>query len=160
MSKDLGEELDNIEQGVEDLKNKEFKLLGLKMTPMTIGALFAGLSTIIGTLYGGFLMYQKVEEIAGLDLDAIEAQMAKTSEDVARIREDTLIIKDDLKGDIQIVKDMQYKLETRVDTKLGSVDSKLTNYDNKLDKFELKVEKTIEDVEETIQKALDNPLAN
>jgi len=60
--RDLGEELENIEEGIENLKNKEFKLFGIKMTPMTISALIAGIGTIIGSLYGGFLMYQKIEQ--------------------------------------------------------------------------------------------------
>jgi hypothetical protein len=43
--RDLGEELENVEQGIENLKNKEFKLFGIKMTPMTVSALVAGVGS-------------------------------------------------------------------------------------------------------------------
>src|SRR5210317_309592 len=60
--KDLGDELEKFEEGIENLKNKEFRLFGIKVTPMTISALVAVLGSVIGALYGGFLMYQKVEQ--------------------------------------------------------------------------------------------------
>ena len=41
--KDLGNELEKFEEGIENLKNKEFRLFGIKMTPMTISALIAGI---------------------------------------------------------------------------------------------------------------------
>jgi hypothetical protein len=58
------------------------------------------------------------------------------------------------------LRNAQWNLESKVDTKLQSVDTKLTNYDTKLDRFEIKVEKTKVDMEKRIQESLDNPLAN
>lgn len=147
--KDLGEELENIEQGVENLKNKEFKLFGIKMTPMTIGAAFAGLSTVVGALYGGFVMYQKVEEIAALDLASYEAQMVETSNQI-KIQGKLL---ESIEGNLRDTKQLTYDIEKRVN-------GKVEYFENKMDKFEQKVEKTKQELEDKIQKALDNPLAN
>ena len=69
--RDLGEALDEI----DGLKDKAFTVLGLRMTPATIAATVALLSTVCGTLYGGFVMYQKVEEVASMDLGAYQQQM-------------------------------------------------------------------------------------
>jgi uncharacterized protein (DUF3084 family) len=144
----------------EGVKNKKLRLFGLKVTGTSIVGAFALISTILGSLYGGFLMYQKVEGIANLDLGAISSQMAKTSSEVLRIEEHADAIKIELKKDMTDLRNSQWNLESKVDTKLQSVDTKLTNYDTKLDRFEIKVEKTKEDINKRIQESLDNPLAN
>jgi len=144
----------------EGIKDKKLKLFGLRLSGTSIVAAFAFISTIIGTLYGGFLMYQKVEGIANLDLGTIESQMKKTSSDVERIEQHADAIKIELKKDMTDLRNSQWSLESKVDTKLQSVDTKLTNYDTKLDRFEIKVEKTKEDINKRIQESLDNPLAN
>ena len=144
----------------EGVKNKKLRLFGLKVTGASIVGAFALISTIFGTLYGGFLMYQKVEGIANLDLGAISSQMSKTSAEVLRIEEHADAIKIELKKDMTDLRNSQWSLESKVDTKLQSVDTKLTNYDTKLDRFEIKVEKTKTDIEKRIQESLDNPLAN
>ena len=148
-----------IQQG-EGIKNKKLKVFGVRVSGASIVAALAFISTIVGTLYGGFLMYQKVEGIANLDLGAISSQMAKTSSEVLRIEEHANAIKIELKKDMTDLRNSQWSLESKVDTKLQSVDTKLTNYDTKLDRFEIKVEKTKEDINKRIQESLDNPLAN
>jgi hypothetical protein len=60
--KDLGESLENMEEGIENLKNKEFRILGIKVTFVTATAALSVVGAVIGSLYGGFLMYQKVEQ--------------------------------------------------------------------------------------------------
>ena len=144
----------------EGVKNKKLRLFGLRVSGASIMGLLALLSTVFGTLYGGFLMYQKVEGIANLDLGAIASQMAKTSSEVLRIEEHADAIKIELKKDMTDLRNSQWNLESKVDTKLQSVDTKLTNYDTKLDRFEIKVEKTKEDMNKQITEALNNPLAN
>ena len=153
---DLGEKVAQ----VEGLVDKRLSFMGIKFTYTSLVAAFALLSTIVGTLYGGFLMYQKVEGIANLDLDAIAGQMAKTSADVIRIEEHADTIKIELKKDMTDLRNSQWNLESKVDTKLQSVDTKLTSYDTKLDRFEIKVDKTKEDLMKRVQESLDNPLAN
>ena len=144
----------------EGVKNKKLRLFGLRVSGASIFGLFALLSTIIGSIYGGFLMYQKVESLANLDLGAISSQMAKTSSEVLRIEEHADAIKIELKKDMTDLRNSQWNLESKVDTKLQSVDTKLTSYDTKLDRFEIKVDKTKEDMNKQITEALNNPLAN
>jgi len=150
---------DKIKQ-VEGLQDTRLSFLGLRFTPAKLVAAFALISTICGTLYGGFLMYQKVEELALLDLGAISSQMNKTAAAVTRIEEHADSIKIELKKDMTDLRNSQWSLESKVDNKLQSVDTKLTNYDTKLDRFEIKVEKVKEDMNKQITQALNNPLAN
>ena len=154
------DDLENKIKQVEDLPNKQIKVKGFKFSGASIMALFALISTILGSLYGGFLLYQKVEALASLDLGDISSQMKKTSADVMRIEEHANTIKLELKKDMTDLRNSQWNLESKVDGKLQSVDTKLTNYDTKLDRFEIKVEKVKTDIEKRIQESLDNPLAN
>ena len=153
---DLG---DKVSQ-VEGLVDKRLKLGGLRFTYTSLVGAFALISTIVGSLYGGFLMYQKVEGIANLDLGAISSQMSKTSAEVLRIEEHADAIKIELKKDMTDLRNSQWNLESKVDGKLQSVDTKLTSYDTKLDRFEIKVDKVKEDMNKQITEALNNPLAN
>jgi hypothetical protein len=150
---------DKIKQ-VEGLVDKRLKIGGLRFTYTSLVGAFALIGTIVGSLYGGFLMYQKVEGIANLDLGAISSQMAKTSSEVLRIEEHANSIKIELKKDMTDLRNSQWNLESKVDGKLQSVDTKLTNYDTKLDRFEIKLDKTKEDMNKQITEALNNPLAN
>ena len=165
-----------IQQG-ESIKDKKLKLFGLRVSGASIMGLFALLSTLVGSLYGGFLLYQKVESLASLDLGSITSQMLKTEAAVTRIEEHANSIKIELKKDMTDLRSGQWNLESKVDGKLQSIDTRLTafetkldgklqsvdtkliSYDTKLDRFELKVEKTKTDLEKRIQQSLDNPLA-
>jgi hypothetical protein len=60
--KDLGKGLEDMEEGIENLKNKEFRIFGIKVTFVTATAALSVVGAVIGSLYGGFLMYQKVEQ--------------------------------------------------------------------------------------------------
>ena len=153
-------DLEDIVRQGEGLKDRKLRIFGIKLSGASIVGALAIISTIVGTLYGGFLMYQQVEGIANLDLDAIAGQMSKTSADVIRIEEHANAIKIELKKDMTDLRNAQWNLESKVDGKLQSVDTKLTSYDTKLDRFEVKVEKTKIDMENRIQESLDNPLAN
>ena len=156
MTTDLGDKVAEI----EGLVDKRLKLGSLRFTYTQLVGAFALLSTIIGSLYGAFLMYQKVEGIANLDLDAIAGQMAKTSSDVLRVETVAKEIKVELKEDLSRLRDSQYNLENRLDKKLQSVDVRITNMDNKLDKFDIQLDETEEKLMNRIQQSLDNPLAN
>lgn len=156
MTTDLGDKVAEI----EGLVDKPLKLGSLRFTYTQLVGAFALISTLIGSLYGGFLMYQKVEGIANLDLDAIAGQMAKTSADVLRVETVAKEIKVELKEDLSRLRDSQYNLESRLDKKLQSVDVRITNMDNKLDKFDIQLDETEEKMMKRIQQSLDNPLAN
>ena len=153
-------DLEEIVRQGEGLKDRKLRIFGIKLSGASIVGALAFISTIVGTLYGGFLMYQKVEGIANLDLDAIAGQMSKTSADVIRIEEHANAIKIELKKDMTDLRNAQWNLESKVDGKLQSVDTQLTTYDDKLDRFAIKVEKTKLDMETRIQEYLDNHLAN
>jgi hypothetical protein len=160
--KDLGEELENLEGELDNLKNKEFKLFGIKMTPMTIGAAFAALSTVIGTLYGGFLMYQKVEQaIEFVDqqqeyeekIAGFEGRMELIEQQVTAINENTTNIKTDLKGDIQ-------RAEGTADDAYRYVKEVNKDVNDELRAFRKDMKELETTFENKLQKALDNPLAN
>jgi|TARA_R110000744_G_scaffold371679_1_gene482830 hypothetical protein len=169
-------DLEEIISKGEKLSDKKLKLFGLRVSGASIAGLFALLSTLVGSLYGGFLLYQKVESLAELDLGAISSQMKKTSAEVMRIEEHSNSIKIELKKDMSDLRNAQWNLESKVDGKLQSVDSKLISnetkldnklqsvdtklisYDTKLDRFEIKLDKTKVDLQNTIQISLDNPL--
>jgi len=165
--RDLGQSLEDL----ENLKDKGFRLFGIKMTPASVMGLLALVGTILGALYGGLITYQKVEALAELDLGEIAAQMQQTSEDLERIKADVLVIKDDLKQDIRdIEKNLDY-VEGKVDGRLqafdekvlaleNKVDTKLTKFEQKMDRIEDKLDKNKIELEEKLQQALDNPLAN
>lgn len=137
MSKDLGEGLENMEEGIENLKNKEFRVLGIKVTFMSVSALVALLGSIIGALYGGFLMYQKVEEaIAFVD------QQQEYEEKIA-----------DYDNRMQII---ETKLEEAVDytrdIKSGLRDD-ILSIEKTVDRMEDKLRETEADVREVVQNA-------
>ena len=165
--RDLGQSLENL----ENLKDKGFRIAGIRMTMTSVLALLALVGSILGALYGGLITYQKVEALAELDLGEIAAQMQKTSEDLERIKADVLVIKDDLKQDVRdIEKNLDY-VEGKVDGRLQSfdekvlaletkVDRKLTAFDTKIDRLDNKLTEQKIELEDKLQKALDNPLAN
>tara|TARA_B100000767_G_scaffold26737_1_gene23334 strand:- start:3687 stop:4187 length:501 start_codon:yes stop_codon:yes gene_type:complete len=162
-------DLEKIVQQGESVKDRKMSLFGLRVSGASIIGLFALISTILGSLYGGFLLYQKVESLAALDLGEISAAMEKTSSDLERIGENVNAVKIELKKDMSDIRSNFYSLEARIDTKLTSADSKLTNFDQKIDmkltsyddklfRFDDRVNKFKTDLEEKIQIALDNPL--
>jgi len=142
--KDLGEELENL----EGLKDKEFKLFGLKMTPTTIGMALAAIGSVLGTLYAGFTMYQQIEEIANLDIGAFEQRMELINDKIDN--QEKLLIS--IEGNLRDTKTQVYDIEKRIN-------DKVVYFEGKMDKFEVKVEKTKEDLEKRIQEALNNPLS-
>ena len=141
---DLGEKLDEI----EGLKDKSFTLFGLRMTPTTIGMAIAGIGTVLGAAYQGILMYQKVEELANLDLSAYAAQMEQTSNKIET--QERLL--ESIEQNLRDAKQLTYDIEKRVN-------DKIVRFEDKMDKFEIKVDDTKTELQDQIQKALDNPLS-
>ena len=156
LTTDLGDKVAKI----EGLVDKRLKLGSLRFTYTQLVGAFALLSTIVGSLYGAFLMYQKVEGIANLDLGAIQSAMTSTSADVLRVEEVAKEIKVELKEDLARLRTAQYNLENRIDSKLQSIDVRITTMDNKLDKFDIQLDDTEEKLMKRIQQSLDNPLSN
>lgn len=168
---DLGEKIEEI----EGLQDKEFRLLGLKMTPATIAAAFALISSVVGALYGGFLMYQKVEEVANLDLGAYQQQMevmdAKVSGMAAKVEEAVEYsrdIKNGLKDDILRIEQQADRVEDMVrdteDKVRVMIDDAEVRFETQRDRLRMSQDADMKDLEERlsdkIQRALDNPLAD
>ena len=190
MAKDLGQELENMEEGIENLKNKEFRILGIKVTFMSVSALLAVLGSVLGALYAGFLMYQKIEEVAGLDVGAFEQRMEIIETKLEEAVDYTRDIKGDLRDDILAiektadrVEDEVRKVESEVREIIQNAEERFENkrdrlqndYDEKanrlqssnqtrMDDLEAKVERDMKDLDDRLtkklQRALDNPLAN
>ena len=156
-------ETDDIEDQVKFIKGHVGR--------MSWGARLAALgvaSSLCGTMYGGFLMYQKVEEIASLDLGAYQQQMevmdAKVSEAVDYARD----IKNGLKDDILRVE----KQADRIEDSVRASEEKVRDMIDKAgERFESSREqlrtsqradlKELEDkLTKRLQEALDNPLAD
>ena len=175
--KDLGDELEKVEEGIENLKNKEFRIAGIKVTPMTAMAALTAVGSLIGMLYGGFLMYQKVEQaiqfvdqqqeyeerIADYDkrMEIMETKMSETVEytrdiknglrdDILRIEQQADRTEDLVRKSTDDVRDMISDAETRFETKRDSLRSSVNRDTKELEDRLMK----------KIQRALDNPLAN
>lgn len=160
---------------LEEAKDKEFRVLGIKVSFVSITALGALLSTLGGGLYAGLLMYQKIEGIANLDLEAYQQQMdvmdAKVTgmaEKVNEALEYSRDIKNGLREDIlQIekqtdrVEDMVRKTEEKVRT---MIDDAEVRFETQRDRLRVSQDGDMKELErklnEKIQMALDNPLAN
>jgi len=147
--KDLGESLENMEEGIENLKNKEFRVLGFKVTFMSVTALVTVIGTVLGSLYGGFLMYQKIEEaIAFVDQQQeYEEKIAdydnrmqiietKLDEAVGYARD----IKGDLRDDILAIEKQADRVEDEVRKVEGEIREIIQNaeerFENKRDRLQ------------------------
>ena len=94
-------------------------------------------------------MYQRVEEIASLDLGAYQQQMIETSSKIETQSKLLTSIEANLRDTKQLTNDIEKR-----------VNDKVVYFEGKMDKFEAKVEETKKELEDRIQKSLDNPLAN
>ena len=190
MAKDLGKELENIDTGIENLKKREFRILGIKVTFMSVSALLALLGSLVGALYAGFLMYQKVEAVAGLDVGAFTQRMNIIETKLEEAVDYTRDIKGDLRDDILSIEkqvdrmeDKVRKSEEEVRTIISNAEERFENkrdrlqndYDEKanrlqesntsrMDDLEAKVERDLKSLDDRLskklQRSLDNPLAN
>jgi hypothetical protein len=163
MTTDLGETLEEI----EGLKDKGVTVLGLRMTPATIAAAVALLSTICGTLYGAFVMYQKVEEVAGMDLGAYQQQMEIMDAKVQEALDYARDIKNGLKDDIIQLEKQVDRAEDAVRTNEEKVrtliDDAEKRFETRRDQLRMSQDQDMKELEDRLngklQRALDNPLA-
>ena len=135
--KDLGQELENIEEGIENLKNKEFRLFGIKLTPMTISALVAGIASIVGSLYGGFLMYQKVEQAI-----AFVEQQEEYEQKIADFEEKMTLMQAEVDQTIEYARDIK-----------GGLRDDILGIEKQVDRMEDKLREQEADNREIIQNA-------
>ena len=177
--RDLGDGLQAMEEGIENFKNREFRVFGVKVTFMTASAAIAVLGSVMGTLYGGFLMYQKVEQaiafveqqteyeekIAGFEqrMEIMEKELAATKGSVTESTGYANEIKNDLKRDIRRIEGVvesversskQLQRETLADVKDMRNELRDTRREVEL---EMRTQKA--DLEKKLKNAIDNPLA-
>tara|TARA_R110002049_G_scaffold57448_1_gene157515 strand:- start:575 stop:1087 length:513 start_codon:yes stop_codon:yes gene_type:complete len=164
-----------IADNIDGLADREFKTGGMKLSFGSIVAIFAFLSTVVGGLYGGFVMYQKIEEVAGLDLgeyqqamDVMDAKVTGISDKVEESVEYTRDIKNGLKDDLlrveqqtDRIEDMVRKNEDKVRT---MIDAAEVRFENQRERVRVSQSGSMKDLEDKImdklQRALDNPLAD
>jgi len=176
--KDLGELTENFEEEVENLKNTKMKLFGITMTPTTIGAAFALLSSIIGGLYGAFQVYDDYmgmkEIIQNIDTDAIAARNNIIETKLEEAIDYTRDIKNDLRDDIlrveRVAEDASRRtkeMQTEIDNRLRLLEdvNRQTEKDVRTtmreteSRLDAAMRRLDEDLHRKLQEALDNPLS-
>ena len=164
-----------IADNIDGLADREFKTGGMKISFGSIMAIFAFLSTVVGGLYGGFVMYQKIEEVAGLDLgeyqlqmDVMDAKVSGISEKVEESVEYSRDIKNGLRDDllrlesqVDRIEDMVRESEEKVRT---MIDNAEVRFENQRERVRVSQDSSMKELEDKLmgklQRALDNPLAD
>lgn len=140
--------LENKVKDVENLKNKEFTILGLKMSMTSISLALAGIGSVIGMLYGGFVMYQKIESIATIEPDVILGQLEKVNTRIDGVESNA----EDMKLDIK-------RAEETADDSYRFVKDVNKEMNDELRAFRKDVKEIESSFEDKLQKALNNPLS-
>jgi len=164
-----------IADNIDGLADREFKTGGMKMSFGSIMAILAFLSTIVGALYAGFLMWQKIEAVTGLDLeeyqlqmDVMDAKVTGISEKVEESVEYSRDIKNGLRDDllrlesqVDRIEDMVRKSEEKVRT---MIDNAEVRFENQRERVRVSQDSSMKELEDKLmgklQRALDNPLAD
>ena len=164
-----------IAEDIDGLADREFKAGGVKMSFGSVMAILAFLSTIVGGLYGGFVLYQKIEELAGLDIGAYQQQMdvmdtkvSGISEKVEESVEYTRDIKNGLKDDILRIEQQTDRIEDMVrdneDKVRAMIDAAEVRFENQRERVRVSQSGSMKELEDRLmgklQRALDNPLAD
>lgn len=164
-----------IASDIEGLADRQIKAGGMRLTAGSIMAIFAFLSTIVGGLYGGFVLYQKIEAVAGLDIEAyqqnmnvMDAKIVGISEKVEESVEYTRDIKNGLKDDILRIEQQTDRIEDMVreseDKVRSMIDDAEVRFENQRERVRVSQSGSMKELEERLmdklQRALDNPLAD
>jgi hypothetical protein len=164
-----------IADNIDGLADREFKTGGMKLSFGSIMAILAFLSTIVGGLYGGFVLYQKIEAVAGLDLEEYQLQMnimdAKVtgiSEKVEESVEYSRDIKNGLRADILGIEKQTDRVEDMVreseDKVRKMIDDAEVRFENQRERVRVSQSGSMKELEDKLmdklQRALDNPLAD
>ena len=164
-----------IASDIDGLADRQIKAGGMRLTAGSIMAIFAFLSTIVGGLYGGFVLYQKIEAVAGLDIEAyqqsmnvMDAKITGISEKVEESVEYTRDIKNGLKDDILRIEQQTDRIEDMVrkseDSVRDMIDAAEVRFENQRERVRVSQSGSMKELEERLmdklQRALDNPLAD
>ena len=155
---------------MEDIDD-QIKMVSSHVGRMSWGARIAALgviSSLLGTMYGGFLIWQKVEALASLDLDAVQGDIEQIQIDLQKNNDYTRDIKNGLRDDILRIE----KVTDRVEDDVNGLEDKVRNliddaeirFETKREQLMMSQKADIKDLEDRLNKkvqlALDNPLAN
>ena len=164
-----------IADNIDGLADREFKTGGMKLSFASIMAIFAFLSTVVGGLYGGFVLYQKIESVAGLDLeeyqlqmDVMDAKVTGISEKVEESVEYSRDIKNGLRADILGIEKQTDRVEDMVreseDKVRKMIDNAEVRFENQRERVRVSQSGSMKELEDKLmdklQRALDNPLAD
>ena len=157
-----------IADGIDGLADRQIKAGGMKLTAGSIMAILAFVSTIVGGLYGGFVMYQKIEEVAGLDLDEYQTQMELMDANIQQTMDYTREIKTGLRDDILSIERQADRVEDMVrkseDNVREMIDKAEVRFENQRERVRVSQSGEMKELEERLmdklQRALDNPLAD
>ena len=164
-----------IADNIDGLADREFKTGGMKLSLGSIMAIFAFLSTVVGGLYGGFVLYQKIESVAGLDLeeyklqmDVMDAKVTGISEKVEESVEYSRDIKNGLRSDILSIEKQTDRVEDMVreseDKVRKMIDDAEVRFENQRERVRVSQSGSMKELEDKLmdklQRALDNPLAD
>ena len=164
-----------IADNIDGLADREFKTGGMKLSFGSIMAIFAFLSTVVGGLYGGFVLYQKIESVASLDLeeyqlqmDVMDAKVTGISEKVEESVEYSRDIKNGLRSDILSIEKQTDRVEDMVreseDKVRKMIDDAEVRFENQRERVRVSQSGSMKELEDKLmdklQRALDNPLAD
>ena len=157
-----------IADGIDGLADRQIKAGGIKLTAGSIMAILAFVSTIVGGLYGGFVMYQKIEEVAGLDLNEYQTQMELMDANIQQTVDYTREIKTGLRDDILSIERQADRVEDMVrkseDNVREMIDKAEVRFENQRERVRVSQSGEMKELEDKLmnklQRALDNPLAD
>ncbi len=152
----------------DNLADKQIKAGGVKMSFASVLAIITFVSTVVAGLYGGFVMYQKIEEVAGLDLGEYQQQMDLMDAQVQQTVEYTRDIKNNLRDDLLRVEQQADRVESLVrktEEKVRSmIDAADLRFESQRERLRSNQDAEMKDLEDKLmgklQRALDNPLSD
>jgi hypothetical protein len=152
----------------DSLADKQIKAGGVKMSFASVLAIITFVSTVVAGLYGGFVMYQKIEEVAGLDLGEYQQQMDVMDAKVQQSVEYTRDIKNGLRDDLLRVEQQTDRIETMVrkseDKVRTMIDAADLRFESQRERLRSNQDAEMKDLEDKLmgklQRALDNPLSD
>ena len=152
----------------DGLADKKISAGGFKLSAAFVFAIITFVSTVVAGLYGGFVMYQKIEEVAGLDLGEYQQQMDLMDAQVQQTVDYTRDIKNGLRDDLlrveqqsDRVESLVRKTEEKVRTMIDAADLRFESQRERLRSNQDAEMKDLEDkLMGKLQKALDNPLSD
>ena len=157
-----------IADNIDGLADRQIKAGGMKLTAGSILAIFAFVSTVVAGLYGGFVMYQKIEEVSGLDLGEYQQQMDIMDTKVQQSVEYTRDIKNGLRDDLLRIEQQTDRIEDMVrkseDKVRSMIDGAEVRFENQRERVRVSQGASMKELEDRLmgklQRALDNPLAD